>query len=35
MRGFQQQWNVEVEVPREDADRYRGGDYEGAEPRTA
>ena len=21
-RGFQQQWNVEVEVPREDADRY-------------
>ncbi|HEX3279058.1 MAG TPA: hypothetical protein VHR40_11105 [Thermoleophilaceae bacterium] len=22
MRGFQQQWNVEVEVPREDADRY-------------
>jgi lysylphosphatidylglycerol synthetase-like protein (DUF2156 family) len=34
MRGFQQQWNVEVEVPREDADRYRGGDYEG-EPRTA
>jgi lysylphosphatidylglycerol synthetase-like protein (DUF2156 family) len=35
MRGFQQQWNVEVEVPREDADRYRRGDYEGAEPRPA
>jgi hypothetical protein len=35
MRGFQQQWNVEVEVPREDADRYRSGDYEGSEPRTA
>lgn len=26
MRGFQQQWNVEVEVTREDADRYRSGD---------
>ena len=25
MRGFQQQWNVEVEVPREEADRYRSG----------
>jgi hypothetical protein len=35
LRGLQQKWNVEVEVPREDADRYRGGDYEGAEPRTA
>jgi hypothetical protein len=22
MRGFQQQWNVEVEVPRDEADRY-------------
>jgi protein-S-isoprenylcysteine O-methyltransferase Ste14 len=29
MRGFQQQWNVEVEVPREDAESYRRGDYEG------
>lgn len=25
MRGFQQQWNVEVEVPRDEADRYGGG----------
>jgi lysylphosphatidylglycerol synthetase-like protein (DUF2156 family) len=25
MRGFSQEWNVEVEVAREDADRYRGG----------
>ena len=35
MRGFQQQWNVEVEVPREDAESYRSGDYEGGEPSTA
>jgi hypothetical protein len=26
MRGFQQQWNVEVEVTRDEAERYRGGD---------
>jgi hypothetical protein len=26
MRGFQQQWNVEVEVSRDEADRYRDGD---------
>lgn len=26
MRGFQQQWNVEVEVTRDEADRYRRGD---------
>ena len=26
MRGFQQQWNVEVEVSHDEADRYRGGD---------
>jgi protein-S-isoprenylcysteine O-methyltransferase Ste14 len=26
MRGFQQQWNVEVEVTRDDADRYERGD---------
>jgi hypothetical protein len=25
MRGFSQQWNVEVEVTRDEADRYRGG----------
>jgi lysylphosphatidylglycerol synthetase-like protein (DUF2156 family) len=26
MRGFQQRWNVEVEVSADEADRYRGGD---------
>ena len=26
MRGFQQQWNVEVEVADDEADRYGGGD---------
>jgi presenilin-like A22 family membrane protease len=26
MRGFQQKWNVEVEVARDEADRYRRGD---------
>jgi hypothetical protein len=37
MRGFQQKWNVEIEVPREDADRYRRGDtdFEPREPSTA
>ncbi len=34
LRGLQQKWNTEVEVPREDADRYRRGDYE-ADPQTA
>jgi hypothetical protein len=33
MRGFQQQWNVEVEVTREEAERYRTGG--GGELRTA
>src|ERR671915_690685 len=28
LRGFQQQWNVEVEVTRDEADRYRRGDHE-------
>ena len=28
LRGFQQQWNVEVEVNRDEADRYRRGDRE-------
>ena len=28
LRGFQQQWNVEVEVNRDKADRYRRGDRE-------
>src|ERR687896_61604 len=28
IRGFQQQWNVEVEVPRDEAERYRRGDRE-------
>ena len=31
MRGFQQQWNVEVEVTREEADRYRGGGVSGGQ----
>ena len=35
MRGFQQEWNVEVEVPRDEADRYGGGDFSGGEPRPA
>jgi hypothetical protein len=34
MRGFQQKWNVEVEVTREEADRYRTGDG-GGQLRTA
>jgi hypothetical protein len=34
LRGLQQKWNVEVEVPRDEAERYRGGDYEG-DPQTA
>jgi len=29
MRGMQQKWNTEIEVPREEADRYRRGDREG------
>jgi len=36
MRGFQQQWNVEIEVAEDEAHRYRpGGDLEGEEPETA
>ncbi len=31
MRGFQQQWNIEVEVLPEEADRYRRGDVGGSE----
>jgi lysylphosphatidylglycerol synthetase-like protein (DUF2156 family) len=31
MRGFQQQWNVEVEVTREEAERYRRGDIDGGQ----
>jgi presenilin-like A22 family membrane protease len=34
MRGFQQQWNTEIEVSREDADRY-GPDARGGEPQPA
>jgi lysylphosphatidylglycerol synthetase-like protein (DUF2156 family) len=34
LRGLQQKWNVEVEVPRDEAERYRSGDYEG-DPQTA
>jgi presenilin-like A22 family membrane protease len=29
LRGLQQKWNVEVEVPREEADQYEQGDHEG------
>jgi hypothetical protein len=35
MRGFQQKWNVEIEVPADEADSYREGDYEGGEPAAA
>ena len=34
MRGFQQQWNTEIEVSREEADRY-GPDARGGEPQPA
>src|SRR5215210_4083033 len=34
MRGFQQQWSVEVEVARDEADRY-GPDAQGGEPQPA
>jgi presenilin-like A22 family membrane protease len=34
LRGLQQKWNVELEVPRDEAERYRRGDYEG-DPQTA
>jgi presenilin-like A22 family membrane protease len=35
MRGFQQQWNVEIEVAREDADRYKSGDISDADLHAA
>ena len=35
MRGFQQAWNVEIEVSREEAERGRPRDFEGGQPRTA
>jgi hypothetical protein len=35
MRGFQQQWNVEVEVTRDEAERYRTGGGPGPQPQTA
>ena len=37
MRGFQQEWNTEIEVPREDADSYYDDEdeYEGREPQPA
>ena len=35
MRGFQQQWNVEVEVTRDEADRYRRGDREAGQVQPA
>jgi lysylphosphatidylglycerol synthetase-like protein (DUF2156 family) len=31
MRGFQQQWNIEVEVTSDEAERYRRGDVSGGE----
>src|SRR5688500_8343355 len=34
MRGFQQQWNTEIEVPRDEADRY-GHEARGGEPAPA
>jgi hypothetical protein len=34
MRGFQQQWNTEIEVRRDEADRY-GPDARGGEPQPA
>ena len=36
LRGFQHQWNVELEVPADEAHRYGdGGGYGGGEPRPA
>jgi hypothetical protein len=35
MRGFQQQWNVEIEVTREEADRYNRGDLTGEDLHAA
>ena len=35
LRGLQQKWNVEVEVPRDEADRYRRGDYDERDLQTA
>jgi|SRR5215210_2392156 len=29
LRGMQQKWSTEVEMPREEAERYRRGDHEG------
>jgi len=35
MRGFQQQWNVEVEVTRDEADRHRRGDRDAGQVQPA
>jgi len=35
MRGFQQQWNVEVEVTRDDAERHRAGGGRGGQIQPA
>jgi hypothetical protein len=35
MRGFQQQWNVEVEVSQEDADRFDRGDMSSSDLHAA
>jgi hypothetical protein len=35
MRGFQQQWNVEVEVTRDEAERYRRGERDAGQVQPA
>jgi hypothetical protein len=35
LRGFQQQWNVEIEVTRDEAERYRRGDREAGQIQPA
>ena len=35
LRGFQQQWNVEIEVDRDEAERYRRGEREPGQFQTA
>jgi protein-S-isoprenylcysteine O-methyltransferase Ste14 len=35
MRGFQQEWNVEVEVTRDEAERHRGGGHDAGQIQPA
>ena len=35
MRGFQQQWNVELEVTRDEAERYRRGERDAGQVQPA